>query len=139
MRLRGWMLKGTMVLLGLGTLACAGGTTPKGIDSADSGFVGSRAGFADAWVLCDPTADTWDDLFVFEAETVGAVNAVNVEVFEGRDLIGRVGLTERATGDWYGEEWADALNSDCDEWERMLFQFIGQVDGGGVIEATVEP
>ncbi|MCB9797781.1 MAG: hypothetical protein H6741_34310 [Alphaproteobacteria bacterium] len=120
-------------------LACASGSSKPGGGGGVDSEGGDFAEFADATVTCDPTADLWDDLFYFEAETVGEVYGVSVEVFEGASLIGRVDLTERSAGDWYGESWADDLGSDCDSWQRMLFEFVGDVQGGREIRATVEP
>lgn len=82
---------------------------------------------------CDPAASAFDDLFIFEIETVEDVDRVEVDVYVGADLTGTVRLTERSAGNWYGEEVADDLDSDCDAFQSMLFEIIAEK---GSIEDT---
>ena len=89
----------------------------------------------DARASCDPSASALDDLFIFEVETIDDVEDVEVDVYVGSGRTGTVRLSERSSGNWYGEEWADDLNSDCDEFSSMLFEVIAEK---GDVEDAVE-
>lgn len=83
----------------------------------------------DAMVTCDPTADMWDDLFVFEAWTSGPAESVTAKIWTGSSSEGSIRLNERNGGTWYNEVWGDDIDSDCDTFNRMSFEFTAQGDG----------
>ena len=114
------------------TLACAG---PK--DSVGDSF--GSGGFDDARVTCDTTASAFDDLFYFEAWTWGEVRSVNTEIYLAADLLRTVSLSERSGGAWYEEVWADEINADCDDFERMAFTFVLEDSDGAQFELAVTP
>ena len=108
------------LILGLGTvlaLGCASTETSGG--SSEPLILDGRA-------QCDPTASALDDVFIFEVDTVDSVDLVEVDVYVGSSATGTVRLTERSSGNWYGEEMADDLDSDCDEFSSMLFEIIAE-------------
>lgn len=119
------VLRGLVGVLALLSLACAGGSGAVEIDDAE--------------VACDPMVSAFDDLFTFEAWTLGDVRSVEAEVFLGADLLDRVRLEERSGDSWYGETWADELGVDCDDWTRMAFTFIAEGSDGSTDEAVVNP
>ncbi len=80
----------------------------------------------DGSAKCDAAASAFDDLFIFEIDTVDDVDLVEVDVYVGSSLTGTVRLTERSSGNWYAEEEADDLDSDCDEFSSMLFEVIAE-------------
>ena len=87
---------------------------------------------------CDPTASVADDLFIFEVQTDDSVEGVEVDVYVGSSRTGTVQLEERGAGNWYGEEWADDLDADCDDWSSMYFEIFA-VGGGCEDSATINP
>ena len=80
----------------------------------------------DGSAKCDAASSAWDDIFIFEVDTVDGVNLVEVDIYVGSSLTGTVRLSERSSGNWYAEEAADDLDSDCDEWSAMLFEIIAE-------------
>lgn len=123
-------LKAVVLVMAVMALACGKG------GSFDTGGTG---GFEDALVTCDPTASVYDDLFLFEAWTWGQVNGVDVDVYVGSDRLRTVSLSERSGGAWYEEAWADDLQADCDEFDRMAFTFVLEDSEGTLWEASVAP
>lgn len=106
------------------------GCTDDGTGKYDDGGSGPTAWIDEAQVGCDPTASTWDDLFYFEAWTSGAVREVVARVLDGGDELARVALDEADRDYWYGEEWADDLDSDCDEFYQLRFLFELEASDG---------
>ncbi len=116
----------SVLVLGLITilsLACANGGDP-GDDDDD----GDETLILDGSAACDPTASALDDLFIFEVETVSGVDSVEVDVYVGSSRTGTVDLDERGDGNWYGEEDADDLDADCDDWNSMSFEYTAYGD-----------
>ena len=92
----------------------------------------------DASASCDPGASAWDDLFSFEAETLSGVDSVEVDAYVGSSFAGTVRLGERGGGNWYGEEWADDLDADCDDWSAMYFEVWAE-DGSDAEYVVINP
>lgn len=114
--------RGTLVVFvtcALASLACAGGDT-----SDNEG--GSEVLIEDARASCDPTQSAFDDVFIFEVETVSGVDSVDVDVYVGSTLTGNVNLSERGGGNWYAEEEADDLDADCDDFSSMFFEVFAE-------------
>lgn len=105
-----------LLSLSLSLSACGGG------DNTDYVYL------VDASVKCDPTASVWDDLFIFEAETSGPVEDVEVQIWLGSTNKGTRDLGEGASGHWYKEVWADDIGADCDDWNSMSFEFTAYGD-----------
>ncbi len=111
------------------SLACTGaGTDPDdGVSSSDDEQ--DEELILAAVATCDPTANAWDDLFIFEVETVSDVDYVEVDVYAGSSRSGTVNLNERGDGNWYAEEDADDLDADCDDFDSMFFEVFAQKGG----------
>lgn len=118
----------------LTTLTGCGLLSGDGGGSDDDGGGGCPDLIDDAVAGCDPTASAWDDLFYFEADTDDSVESVEVKVYVGSSRVGSVALFERGSGNWYGEEWADDLDADCDDWNSMYFEV--EAEGDGCDEST---
>jgi hypothetical protein len=103
-------------------MACGGG----GSGGDGDGDGDSDVYIEDAEVVCDPTADVWDDLFTFKAWTENAVS-VTVTVKDGGSTLGNISLDEEDDQYWYREVWADDLDTDCDEFNSL--RFIVEADG----------
>lgn len=116
--------------LALGMSACF----PTGGKDYDSGG-GGGVWFEDATVTCDPTASAWDDVFLFEAWTGGAVDEVEVEVKDGGDSLEKVDLDEDDDGYWASEVWADDIGTDCDSFYQLRFLFTATGEDGSEAEA----
>lgn len=114
-------------------LALAGCTE----DGSDKDYDGGPTAWIDeAQVGCDPTASAWDDLFYFEAWTSGSVREVVARVLDGGDELGRIALDEADSDYWYAEEWADDLDSDCDDFYTLRFVF--ELEGSDGSEDSLE-
>ena len=92
----------------------------------------------DGSAKCDPAASAFDDTFIFEVDTIDDVDLVEVDVYVGSSLTGTVRLSERSSGNWYAEEEADDLDSDCDEFSTMLFEIIAE-KGDSQDSASINP
>ena len=127
------MVLGFSAVFVLSVCACdGGGGGGGGGDDEESVYID------DAGVTCDPTASAWDDLFVFEAWTSGPVEDVYVDIWNGSSSEGSVDLDERTSGTWYAEAWGDDIDSDCDDWNYMSFEFTAEGDEDSD-SATVQP
>lgn len=112
-----------MVVSGLSAVACFDGGNGNGNgDDEESVYLD------DATVTCDPTASAWDDLFIFEAVTSGPVEEVDVQIWNGATDEGTWEIDEAASGNWYGELYGEDINSDCDDWNSMSFEFTAWGD-----------
>lgn len=126
-----WVVAG---LLTLG-VACDG----DGFGGDGSGSSSSGPTIYDARVACDPTASVWDDLFIFEAETSTDAVKVTVEIWNGSSNEGTRNLSETSSGDWYEEVDADDIDSDCDDWSSMNFEFVAEDASGDEDTEQVKP
>lgn len=109
-----------------------------GGDEDDDGGSGSNNLIEDAQASCDPSASAWDDLFIFEAWTTNGTDKVEFDVYVGNSFVGSERLTARGSGYWYRETWADDLDADCDDWNRMYFEIFAE-DGSTEDSASISP
>ncbi len=94
--------------------------------------------FTNVEARCDPDYDIWDDWFFFEAETLEGLDEVSVDIYQSGVYTLTLKLAEASSGYWYAEIAADDIDSDCDYFETMLFDF--QAEGLGTTdEATLSP
>lgn len=102
--------------------------------SGGKGGLGDTAflGISDGEVVCDPTADAFDDLFYANMFTYGDVTDVEVIAYPTSGGTREFTLSERGPGTWYGEAWGDNLDMDCDDLGRVQFEVVASGPDGSV-------
>jgi len=84
----------------------------------------------DMEVECRPQATAAGDQLVFEAYTSGQVRAVNVTVLRGQQEVVSIDLIRQEPGYWEGKLRCSDIQSDCAEFDALLFLFSAEgVDG----------
>ncbi|MDP7115082.1 MAG: hypothetical protein QGH45_24120 [Myxococcota bacterium] len=91
---------------------------------------GGNVHIGDMGVECNPEATAAGDQLVFEAYTSGQVRAVNVTVLRGQQEIVSIDLVRLEPGYWEGKLRCSDIESDCGEFDALLFKFSAEgVDG----------
>lgn len=102
-------------LLCFGLLGCVVGFLPT--DGGGTVHIG------DMVAECRPQAAASGDQLVFEAQTVGQVQSVSVTVLRGQQEVAAVDLHRLQPGSWEGKLRCSDIDSDCGEFEALLFRF----------------
>jgi hypothetical protein len=120
-----------LVLAGGAILGCMG---PTGSDGTGNDSAGSEYQMGVA-LGCDPDADAFDDIVGFAA----AVEPQPDEVIAFWYGSTRVDLVYDAPEDvWWAEEWADDLQTDCDEVGTAWANFSAYADGEEVASGSAD-
>ncbi len=94
---------------------------------------GGNVHIGDMGVECRPEATASGDQLAFEAYTTGQVRTVSVTVLRGQQEIAAVDLVRGEPGYWEGKLRCSDIESDCAEFNALLFKF--SVEG---VDGTVE-
>ncbi len=117
----------------ISALGCLTLTTGCVVGFMPTYLPGGNVHIGDMGVECRPEATAAGDQLAFDAYTTGQVRSVNVTVLRGQQEIVSIDLVRQEPGYWEGKLRCSDIESDCGEFDSLLFKF--SVEG---VDGTVE-